>query len=196
MRAGIGSILLIMAAANAAQAAPGGAMQACGAQAARYENGQGFTLSVIRSGEVRIVNPLRPLTPEVTQVLEVAIGGKRATAYGPDFTSLRRGGSPAAMQGSLGGPITWETTLPPLPATLGIVAEDGAPLADLSFKLCETPPVLAPEPQVAKKNGKTQKASGEGGKKAQTKEAQGKKAPAKPEKTPQGFTIPQGAVSE
>ncbi|MFC6747894.1 hypothetical protein ACFQFG_27640 [Methylobacterium persicinum] len=110
--------------AGSATAAVG---EACGVQAARYENGKGFSAAVIRAGEVRIVNPLRPLTPEVTQILEVVIGAKRATAYGPDFTSLRRGGAPQAMQAALGGPITWEAALPPLPETLGIVADDGTP---------------------------------------------------------------------
>lgn len=170
--------------------APALALEACGEQAARYENGKGFSFAVIRAGEARVVNPLRPLTPEVTQVLEVVIGAKRATAYGPDFTSLRRGGTPAVVQAMLGAPITWEAKLPPLPDSLGIVAEDGAPLADLTFKLCEAPPAIAPEPppQAAKKGAPrkgTKKAAEGGG-----------KAPAKPQKTPQGFTIPQGAVTE
>lgn len=170
---------------------PAMALEACGEQAARYENGKGFSFAVIRSGEVRVTNPLRPLTPEVTQVLEVVIGAKRATAYGPDFTSLRRGGTPAVVQTMLGAPISWEAKLPALPDTLGIVAEDGTQLAELAFKLCEAPPSIAPEPRPqAAKKAAPRKGAG-------TKAAEGgAKARPKPEKTPQGFTIPQGAVAE
>lgn len=170
---------------------PSLAAEACGEQAARYENGKGFSFAVIRAGETRVENPLRPLTPDVNQVLEVVIGAKRATAYGPDFTSLRRGGAPSAVQALLGSPIKWEAKLPVLPDTLAIVAEDGAPIAELTFKLCEAPPVVAPEPvpQAAKKAA-PRKGGG-------TKAAQGgAKAPDKPAKTPQGFSIPQGAVAE
>lgn len=166
---------------------PALAMEACGGQAARYENGKGFSFAVIRSGETRVVNPLRPLTPEVNQVLEVVIGAKRATAYGPDFTSLHRGGAPSVVQAMLGAPISWEAKLPALPDTLGIVGDDGTPLAELTFKLCEAPPAVVPEPQAAKKGGP---------RKAGEKKDAGAKAQAKPAKTPQGFTIPQGAVSE
>ncbi len=182
---------LALALALAIPPAPTLAAQACGEQAARYENGKGFSFVVIRSGETRVENPLRPLTPDVNRVLEVVIGTKRATAYGPDFASLRRGGTPSAVQALLGSPIKWEAKVPALPDTLGIVAEDGAPIADLTFKLCEAPPAIAPEPppQAAKK-GSPRKAQG-------TKAAEGgAKAGAKPAKTPQGFSIPQGAVAE
>jgi hypothetical protein len=151
--------LLAAVLSPAAQAAPRGgyaapAVEPCDGQAARFESEKGFALSVIRVGEVRITNALRPLTPDVTQVLEVVIAGKRATAYGPDFGSLRRGGPPRAMQALLGGPIQWEATLPSLPGFLGIVTDDGSPLADLTFKGCEAPPAAAPEPPpVAEKKG-------------------------------------------
>lgn len=179
--------------------------EACGAQAARYENGKGFTLAVIRAGEVRVVNPLRPLTPETTQVLEVVIGAKRATAYGPDFTSLRRGVAPGALQGTLGAPITWEPALPSLPDTLGIVADDGAPLAELTFRQCEAAPALAPEPapQAARKEGKPRGASkagnrtgSKGGAAGGGAKAQTKAASKPPAKTPSGFSMPQGAIGE
>ncbi|MBE7199549.1 MAG: hypothetical protein INR70_17350 [Parafilimonas terrae] len=176
---------------------------ACEAQAARYENGKGFTLSVIRAGDVRIDNPLRPLTPDFTHVLEVVIGGKRATAFGPDFTTLRRGGPPGAMQNTLGAPIRWAPSLPGLPETLGIVAEDGSVLASLTFRACEPPPAAAPEPppKVAKEGkpgaktaGKTARTAKPGAKGQAKSEA---KSQAKaPEKTPAGFTMPAGALPE
>lgn len=195
---------------GAARAAP---IEACGDQAARYENSKGFKLSVIRAGEVRIVNPLRPLTPEVTQVLEVIIGAKRATAYGPDFSTLRRGGAPRAMQAALGAPITWEAKLPPLPETLGIVADDGAPLAELTFRLCEAPPAAAPEPvptpQAARKGtkprsggGKTAASAGAGtaaenaAPEPSPTKGRAKPAPKAAPKTPTGFSLPQGAIGE
>lgn len=183
-----------LALAVAVSAVPARAMEACGEQAARYENGKGFAFVVIRAGEARVVNPLRPLTPEVTQVLEVVIGAKRATAYGPDFTSLRRGGTPSVVQAMLGAPITWEPKLPALPDTLNIVSEEGTPLAELGFKLCVAPPAIAPEAAPQAKKGAPRK----GGSKAAEGGAKtgGTKAAAKPAKTPQGFSIPQGAVAE
>jgi hypothetical protein len=170
-------------------AAPPGT--ACEGQAARYENGKGFTLFAIRAGEMRIDNPLRPLTPDFTHVLEVIVGGKRATAYGPDYESLRRGGPPGAMQASLGAPITWAPSLPALPEKIGIVAEDGVPLAALAFRACEPAPAAAPEapPRVAKKGG-------QGGRKAGAAKPAAGGGPAKPVKTPSGFTMPSGAIPE
>ena len=151
---------------------------ACGAQAARYENGKGFGLAVTRAGEVRIENPLRPLTPEVRHVLQVVIAGKVATAYGPDFAALRRGGAPAAVEALLGGPIRWRPALPALPDPIAIVAEDGAPLAELSFRACEEPPAMKTAPRAAKK------APARAGAKAATKTV------------PPGFSLPQGAIAE
>lgn len=171
----------------------------CEGQAARYENGKGFSLFAIRAGEVRVNNPLRPLTPDFTHVLEVIVGGKRATAYGPDFASLRRGGAPGTKQTSLlGAPIQWAPSLPPLPDSLGIVAEDGTALATLAFRACEPPPALAPEPvpKTAKKapsparNSDRSKAA----KPATASEAKAQSKP--PAKTPQGFTMPSGAIGE
>ncbi|MCJ2014016.1 hypothetical protein [Methylobacterium sp. J-076] len=194
MRTLVTAACLVLVAGAAGAQQPAGTAGACGALAARYENGKGFTLSVIRAGEVRIVNPLRPLTPEVTQVLEVVIGDKRATAYGPDFTSLRRGGPPGAIQASLGAPITWEAALPPLPDSLGIVADDGAPLAELTFRTCETRPAVAPEPvpQAARKGGKARGAAATGDGTAPAAKARPKPAA----KTPGGFSMPQGAIGE
>lgn len=178
-------------------AAPPG--PACEEQAARFENGKGFSLFAIRSGEVRIDNPLRPLTPDSTSVLEVIVGGKRASLYGPDYASLRRGGPPGALQASLGAPITWAPTLPALPGQIGIVAEDGTPLASLVFRACEPAPVVAPEPppRVAKKAAPaSRKAAGAKPAAAAAGTGAAKGASKAPVKTPSGFTMPSGALPE
>ena len=155
--------------------------QPCGARAARYESGKGFNIVVTRSGQVRTTNPLRPLTPEVNEVLQVVIAGKVATAYGPDFATLRRGTAPAAIEAMLGGPIRWQPALPTLPDPIAIVTEEGATLAQLTFRACEDPPAVkaAPKPQAKKKPPV---------KRAAPKEA----AP----KAPPGFSVPQGAIAE
>jgi hypothetical protein len=192
------SLTLTVAAGPGASAAPplpataGSLAVACEAQAARYEGGKGFSALVIRAGEVKIDNPLRPLTPDLTHVLEVVIGGKRASAYGPDYASLRRGGPPGAMQASLGAPIRWEPALPALPDSLGIVADDGTVLATLAFRACEPQPAIAPEPvpKVAKSPAKGT------GKAAKAAKAGSKAAPKAAEKTPGGFTMPSGAIPE
>lgn len=147
---------------------------ACGAQAARYEDGRGFGLLVTRTGEMRIDNPLRPLTPETNHLLQVVIAGKVATAYGSDFAALRRGGAPDAVEAMLGGSIRWRAGLPALPDPIAIVAEDGAPLARLSFRACEDPPALKAAPQARRK--------------APSKDAA--------DKAPPGFSMPQGAIAE
>lgn len=157
---------------------------ACGAQAARYEDGKGFALVVTRAGEVRIENPLRPLTPEVDHVLQVVIAGKVATAYGTDFAALRRGGAPGAVEAMLGGPIRWRAALPVLPDPIAIVAEDGAALAQLSFRACEEPPAVKAAPQARKKVPA----------KGAPKDAGAAKDAAR--KTPSGFSMPQGAIGE
>jgi len=163
-----------------AAASPPG--QPCGASAARFESGKAFKMVVTRAGQVQTTNPLRPLTPEVNEVLLVVIAGKVATAYGPDFTALRRGSAPAAIEAMLGGPIKWQPTLPTLPEAMTIVSEEGTPLAQLTFRACETPPaVKAPPPKA------------EARKKAPARRAPPKAAA---EKTPPGFSMPQGAIAE
>ena len=142
------------------------AEQPCGTRAARYEGGKGFTMVVTRAGQVKTTNPLRPLTPEVNEVLQVVIAGKVATAYGPDFTSLRRGTAPATIEAMLGGPIRWEPSLPTL--------------AQLAFRACEDPPAVKAAPKAQAK------------KKPPVKRA----APKAAEKAPPGFSMPQGAIAE
>jgi len=156
------------------------AEQPCGTRAARYEGGKGFTMVVTRAGQVKTTNPLRPLTPEVNEVLQVVIAGKVATAYGPDFTSLRRGTAPATIEAMLGGPIRWEPSLPTLADPIAIVTEEGSTLAQLTFRACQDAPAVkaAPKPQAKKK--------------APAKRA----APKAAEKAPPGFSMPQGAIAE
>ncbi|GJE48053.1 hypothetical protein GOFOIKOB_1078 [Methylobacterium tardum] len=155
--------------------------QPCGARAARFEGAKGFKMVVTRAGQVRTTNPLRPLTPEVSEVLLVVVGGKVATAYGPDFSTLRRGSAPAAIEAMLGGPIRWQAALPTLPDPIAIVSEEGSPLAELSFRACEDPPaVKAAQKPVARKKSPARHAA--------------PKAAA--EKTPPGFSMPQGAIAE
>lgn len=125
-------------------------LQPCGARAARFEGAKGFDVVVTRIGRASIANPLRPLTPETSQVLQVVIAAKPATAYGPDLTALRRGPAPAALETQLGAPIRWENGLPDLPDPLPIVAEDGTPLAALAFRACIDPPAVAAPPVVAR----------------------------------------------
>lgn len=149
---------------------------ACGARAALYDGAKGFSAHVTKLGRVEVENPLRPLTPEVTQVLQLIIGAKVATAYGPDLTALRRGSAPAVLESQLGGGIRWEPSLPLLPETLTIVSEAGEPLARLGFRACtEAPPADA---RAKDKTGARRPAA--------------KAAP----KAPPGFNLPQGAISQ
>ncbi|MBE7246270.1 MAG: hypothetical protein INR63_15080 [Actinomycetospora chiangmaiensis] len=153
--------------------------QPCGSRAARFENGKGFKMVITRAGEIRTTNPLRPLTPEVNEVLQVVIAGKVATAYGPDFTTLRRGSAPAGVEAMLGGPIRWQAALPALPDPIAIVTEEGTPLAQLAFKACEEPPAVKAPKAEARKKAPARRA-----------------APKAAEKTPPGFSMPQGAIAE
>jgi hypothetical protein len=175
---------------NAAMPSP-----VCGAQAARYEGDKGFALWVTRKGRAEIENPLRPLTPEVTEILQVTIAGKAATAYGPDLRALRRGPAPGALEAQVGAPIRWEAALPALPDPITIVSEAGETLARLGFRECtEAPPVkAAPEAKGKEPKGKEARAArrtGEAGAPA------GKPAAKAAPKAPPGFSLPQGAIGE
>ncbi|MGU3467347.1 hypothetical protein ACLBXO_21090 [Methylobacterium sp. C33D] len=170
-------------AASPAPAAGPTLEQPCGTQAARFESAKGFKMVITRAGQVRTTNPLRPLTPEVNEVLQVVIAGKVATAYGPDFTTLRRGGAASGIEAMLGSPIHWEQALPTFPDPIAIVTEEGTPLAQLTFRACEAPPAVK-APKVPKAEAR---------KKAPRHAAP--KAAAAP-KTPPGFSMPQGAIAE
>lgn len=135
--------------AGPARAAPEDAVPACAApQAPEFAGGKGFRLWVTRQGTMTWNNPLRPLSPEALQVLQVVIRNKLATAYGPDLSGLRRGPSPAALEAQNGAPIRWSEALEGLPAALRILSEDdGQVLAELAFKACGDPPKVAmPKP--------------------------------------------------
>ncbi|AWN41021.1 hypothetical protein DK389_11410 [Methylobacterium durans] len=198
--------------APVATPAAGPAPGPCGAQAARYEGQKGFALFVTRKGRAEVENPLLPLTPEVTQVLQVVIGAKLATAYGPDLAALRRGSAPAVLEAQLGGPIRWESSLPALPDPITIVSEAGETLASLSFRGCAEAPAVkaAPEAKV-KEPAKGQpprraaaKPEGEGGAAGAVNEGPApapkarprEKAAGKPAPQTPPFGLPQGAIAE
>ena len=69
------------------------------------------------------------------------VGGSVATAYGPDFASLLRGGPPDRLEAERGRRIAWGAKLDRLPDALQIVSEDGSgTLARFRFKQCGTVP--------------------------------------------------------
>ena len=163
---------------------------ACEARAALYDGEKGFSAFVTRIGRVQVENPLRPLTPEVTRVLQLAIAGKVATAYGPDLTALRRGGAPAVLESQLGGGIRWEPILPLLPETLTIVSEAGEILARLAFRACTAAPALKASPAEARAKDPTRD------RKPGTRRPAAAEAAGAAPKTPPGFRLPQGAIAE
>ncbi|HJE24425.1 MAG TPA: hypothetical protein K8W01_12275 [Methylorubrum populi] len=177
-------------------------------QAVRYDGAKAMDLWVTRSGAITLDNPLRPLTPDVTRVLQVVVGGKVATAYGPDLLSLRRGGSPATLEGTIGGKILWDASLVALPDSLPINAETGEPLAELRFRECGTAPSakLLPPPK-ARRTAPTAEALAAEAEKAEKAAAKAKAKPARPKSASQppaattgdlprhpGLQLPQGAI--
>ncbi|WP_246682923.1 hypothetical protein [Methylobacterium sp. WL9] len=173
-------------------------------QAVQYDGPKAFSLWVTRAGSVTIDNPLRPLTPDVTRVLQLVIGDKLATAYGRDLTALRRGASPAALEGLLGGPIRWEATLGSLPDGFDIVSDAGTPLAQMRFKECGTAPAAkAPPASVARKEGRSRSskkatAADQTGSPSQTSPGASSRSTSAPRAAPpqRQFNLPQGAISE
>ncbi|MGY2049884.1 hypothetical protein [Methylobacterium sp. JK268] len=168
-------------------------------QAAEYAGPKGMVLWVTRRGTLKRENPLRPLTPDDLQVLEVVIRNKAATALGPDLDTLRRGAAPASLEAQSGAKIQWLDHLEGLPATLRILEDEGAGLvAALPFRGCgEAPKVAAPNvarPAAKPRAGKPRPADA---KSADSKSAEPGAGPAKPApaaRTPGGFTLPQGAI--
>lgn len=163
----------------------------CEARAALYEGPKDFTLWVTRTGLIVVENPLRPLTPETTRVLQVVIAGKAATAYGPDLYALRRGGSPGGLEAMLGAPIRWDGTPTALPDTLNIVSETGQSLAQLGFRECGEAPAVKAPPVAAKDKAKSKERA-----KERTKARAGA-APGTRDssvRTPPGLNLPQGAI--
>ena len=183
-------------------------------QAVRYQGEKNLDLWVTRSGRITIDNPLRPLTPDVTRVLQVVVAGKVATAYGPDLLSLRRGASPATLEGTIGGRIQWDASLVTLPDSLLINAETGEPLAELRFRECGTAPSgkllpppkarrMAPTPEaVAAEAEKAEKAAKAAARAAANAATAGRAAQPPTGGAPQNLTpprvpgsaLPQGAI--
>ena len=183
-------------------------------QAVRYQGEKNLDLWVTRSGRITIDNPLRPLTPDVTRVLQVVVAGKVATAYGPDLLSLRRGASPATLEGTIGGRIQWDASLVTLPDSLPINTETGEPLAELRFRECSTAPSgkllpppkarrMAPTPEaVAAEAEKAEKAAKAAARAAANAATAGRAAQPPTGGAPQNLTpprvpgsaLPQGAI--
>lgn len=179
-------------------------------EAVRYEASAGkagapaVELWVTRSGSITIDNPLRPLTPDVTRVLQVVIGGKVATAYGPDLQSLRRGAGPTVLEGVIGGAVRWDASLVTLPDTLPILSDSGDVLAAFTFRACGTAPaartLAAPKPRrtappadaaLTPETGKAsaKDASGDRSRPARRAEPRPDSAP-----RPPAVPLPQGAI--
>ncbi|MGX7704106.1 hypothetical protein [Methylobacterium sp. Gmos1] len=223
-RAAVQAVLLAALSAVPAHAAPGDAAPACPApQAAEFAGAKGFRLFVTRQGTMTWSNPLRPLSPETVQVLQVVIRNKLATAYGPDLSGLRRGPSPAALEAQNGATIQWAGSPDSLPPTLRIVADDGGQvLAELAFQACGDAPKVAepkaqkPVPTARKGTPKkaepkpdaptTEGAQAEGAEPAADAPKPAPKRAAKPKRekaaapegapsrTPGGLMLPQGAI--
>lgn len=164
----------------------------CEARAALYEGPKDFAVWVTRTGAVVVENPLRPLTPETTRVLEVVIAGKAATAYGPDLFALRRGGSPAVLGALLGAPVRWDPVPAALPDTLNIVSDTGKSLAQLGFRECGEAPAVKSAP-VAAGNAVAKPSKGPA-KKARPKVAKESGNGSSGAKAPPGLSLPQGAI--
>ncbi|MCC0807134.1 hypothetical protein FPV16_12985 [Methylobacterium sp. W2] len=157
-------------------------------QGAFYEGQGTVSLWVTRSGAITVDNPLRPLTPETTRVLQVVIGNKAATAFGPDLLALRRGGSPAALEATTGGPVRWDAQLTVLPDFLNIVSEAGEGLARLDYRRCGDAPEVKVAPVAKAKPKPVAKAPRPP--KASTAEGAGRGEAA----APRGLQLPQGAI--
>ena len=115
---------------------------ACGTMAALYEADKELKLWVMRSGTIERDAALNPLSGQGSDVvLQVNVGGGIATAYGPDFASLLRGGPPDRLEAGRGRRIAWSAKLDRLPDALQIVSEDGSgTLARFRFKQCGAGP--------------------------------------------------------
>jgi hypothetical protein len=112
--------------------------EACGRSPAIYWAGSGPRVTVARQGALASRKPLEPDSAAVAMVvLEVRINEKAATAYGPGFDELRRGGPPGQLEQESGAAIRWSDGLAGLPATLTVVAEEGPEvIARLRFERC------------------------------------------------------------
>jgi hypothetical protein len=124
--------------AKARQADKVGEPEGCVGSSAIYWAGSGPRVHVLRRGAVSEQKPLEPKSvPRESVVLEVLINAKAATAFGPSFDEMRRGGPPRQLEEETGSPIRWSSDLAGLPLTLKIIAEDGPQVvARLGFEGC------------------------------------------------------------
>jgi len=69
-------------------------------------------------------------------VLEVAIRGKLAAAYGPSFQEMRRAGPPQELERETGNPIQWEPNLASLARNILVIGDDKGVIANLGYLKC------------------------------------------------------------
>jgi hypothetical protein len=147
----------------------------CGAEAAQFRAENGFRLWVTRRGAIAQGNPLRPAGNRTLRVLQVSIDGRAATAYGPDYATLERGGTPEQLEEAFGQAIRWEPRNDRLPDTLQFSREPGAAAPPvLRFAECGRPPAARPAPRAA---------------------PAAPAAPAPRDEAPRGLPLPQGALN-
>jgi hypothetical protein len=109
----------------------------CGTRLRTYWAGSGPQVHVIRTGMLTEQKPLDPSISSEVRVLEVTISGKVATAYGPAFDAMRRGGPPRQLEEERGNAVKWDRDLASLPQTIEILSEDGPEIvARLRFIGC------------------------------------------------------------
>jgi hypothetical protein len=102
-----------------------------------FSAGEGPEVHVLRRGTLDQSSPLAPLTNiPPAMVLEVAIRGKLAAAYGPSFQEMRRAGPAQELEREIGNPIQWEANLASLPRNILIVGDDKAVIANLGYLKC------------------------------------------------------------
>jgi hypothetical protein len=102
-----------------------------------FSGGEGPEVHVLRRGTLDQRSPLAPLTnipPAI--VLEVAIRGKLAAAYGSSFQEMRRAGPAQELEREIGNPIQWEPNLASLPRNILIVGDDKGVIANLGYLKC------------------------------------------------------------
>ena len=91
----------------------------------------------MRLGSMEEFNPLTSRSSGHPIVLDVAIRGKRAAAYGRTFEELRRAGPPEDLERELRRTIAWAPDLTGLPRNILIVGDDGTEvIARLRFMRC------------------------------------------------------------
>ena len=154
---------------------------ACGDRTAAFADRK-TRLWVTRRGTIVEDNPLRPLSTDPVLVLEVIVGGRAATAVGPDWDSLHRAPALAALEEQNRHMIAWASD-GGLPNAFRIVSEDGALASAFTFTECGDAPKIAAAPVAAARRP--------GRRPAGTREG----AAAEPA-APRGFALPQGAVPE